>query len=62
MLFRYGGFHDRKHCKSNLAIDHLTVVGLVAWPLNESEAGVTIQYFLLTTPHKGVFSDNYLQF
>ena len=23
----------------NYAIDHFTVVGLVAWPLNESEAG-----------------------
>ena len=42
MLCRYGGFHDRKHCKSNLVIDHWTVVGLVAWPLNESEAGVDI--------------------
>ena len=27
-------------CMLNLAIGHFTVVCLVAWPLNESEAGV----------------------
>ena len=37
---------------SLVAIDHFTVVGLVTWPLNGSEAGgdlVLIQISLLTT-------------
>ena len=31
-----------KETKIDVSIDHFTVVGLVAWPLNESEAGVDL--------------------
>ena len=35
-------YDNCRNCKKALAIDHFTVVGLVTWPLNGSEAGVEL--------------------
>ena len=50
LLVRKGIFIDNVQENQMLTIDHFTVVGLVTWPLNGSEAGgdlVLIQTSLL---------------
>ena len=50
LLVRNGIFIDNVQENQMLTIDHFTVVGLVTWPLNGSEAGgdvVLIQTSLL---------------
>ena len=42
VLLQMTFYYRVKNFKEKLAIDHFTVVGLVTWPLNGSEAGVDL--------------------